>query len=277
MGSISEQLDFSSLVALVREPNMCSGGRDTIRRIISECNINNGDSILEVGSNTGYSSIEFATTLPRSTIVGIDVNLTAVEFARQKASDFKVPNVQFLCEDARSLPFEDASFDIVFVSNVTSFIEDKEKAISEYFRVLKPGGMLIAVPIYYRFNPPRNLLTEVSKAISTSIQVWNKSDWIHMIYNVNKELFIYYQEDFSYVKTEDSQITEYVNMVMTQEHLQYYSVEERETIKDRLKYFYRLFDKNLEYCGFSILCFKFKDANNIPILHKVKQLKDNKD
>lgn len=275
--SISEisQLDFSSLVAVVREPNMCSGGRETIRSIICECNIKNNAKILEVGSNTGYSSIEFAQSLPMSTVIGVDINPTSVEFAKQKANVNNIKNVNFLCNDAKKLPFSDDSFDVVFISNVTSFINEKEEAISEYFRVLRPGGSLIAVPIYYRSNPPIELMKKVSNAIGAILEVWNKNDWIKMISDQKNDLFLYYQEDFCYVKSEDDQIKNYVSMVMEQEHLQQYSPELRESMRKRLEYFYQLFDNNLEYCGFSILCFKYKDANNIPILHRTKSLKYN--
>jgi len=94
--SISK-MDFSSLVALVREPNMCSGGKETIRMAIKEGNINQNSKILEIGSNTGFSSIEFATVMPSSQVVGIDVNPISVEFAKNKAEMFDIKNVKFIC------------------------------------------------------------------------------------------------------------------------------------------------------------------------------------
>jgi SAM-dependent methyltransferase len=53
--------------------------------------------------------------------------------------------------DARSLPFEDASFDRVIASEVLEHVEEDRLAMSELFRVLRPGGALaVTVP---RFGP----------------------------------------------------------------------------------------------------------------------------
>lgn len=43
--------------------------------------------------------------------------------------------------DICNLPFEENSFDVVFSNHVLEHIEDDKKAMSELFRVLKPGGM----------------------------------------------------------------------------------------------------------------------------------------
>ncbi|EGQ3526190.1 class I SAM-dependent methyltransferase [Staphylococcus pseudintermedius] len=266
-----EKLDFSSLVGIVREPNMCSGGRETIRRIIIEGNIAPDSKILEVGSNTGFSSIEFANVLPNSKVIGIDINKQSVEFSKQKAKKYLVNNVEFIHSDARNLPFEDNSFDVVFVSNVTSFINEKETAIKEYLRVLRPGGMFVTAPIYYRNIPSSKMINEVELAINAKLDIQKKEDWKRLF--LKKELFLYHESDYEYIKSSDKEINEYVEMVMSQKHLNKYTKETRNELSERLKYFYTLFDENLSFAGFSILIYKYKDANNIPVLHKTKKLK----
>ena len=73
--------------------------------------------------------------------------------------------VSFVTADALNIPFDNQSFDFVWCSNVTSFIKDKDRAVSEYLRVLKEGGTLIVAPIYYRKSPPGDLLDKVSEAV----------------------------------------------------------------------------------------------------------------
>lgn len=259
-------MDFSSLVALVREPNMCSGGRETIRTIINESNIKESANILEVGSNTGFSSIEFATVLPNSQVTGIDINPISVEFAKNKAKNFNVTNVEFIHSDALELPFGNNSFDVVFVSNVTSFIDEKQKAINEYLRVLKPGGMLVVVPIYYKIKPPENLVKNVEKAINAKLNIWDKEFWKNLF--MDEDLYLYFEKDFKYIESKEEEINQYVQMVMTQDHINEFDIETRTALSNKLKYFYELFDENLKFAGFSILTYKYNDANNIPILHK---------
>ena len=67
---------------------------------------------------------------------------------------------------------------MVFCSNVTSFIDDKEKAINEYIRLTKPNGFVSAVPIYYAKKPPKNIVENVSNEIGTEIKIWDKKFWL---------------------------------------------------------------------------------------------------
>ncbi|AJI14592.1 methyltransferase small domain protein (plasmid) [Bacillus pseudomycoides] len=261
-----ETMDFSSLVGLVREPNMCSGGYETIRTIIKESNLKPNARILEVGSNTGFSCIEFASTLPNAEVVGIDINPISVEFSKNKALKNNLENVEFYCSDGTALMFEDNSFDLVFCSNVTSFIQDREQAIKEYIRVLKPGGILAAAPIYYREIPPYPVKSAVEEAIAAKIDVWDRQYWEQSF--EKHELQLYFSDDFKYIKSSDSEIENYTNMVMSQSHLAEYDESLKLAMRKRLKYFYELFDENLTYAGFSVLLYRYKSANQEPMLHK---------
>ena len=57
-----------------------------------------------------------------------------------------IEKVGHLCtfqkDDATALSFPDESFDVVFCGNVTSLVSNRDKALAEYARVLKPGGLL---------------------------------------------------------------------------------------------------------------------------------------
>lgn len=265
-----EKIDFSSLVAIVREPNMCSGGYETIRTIIKESNIKADASILEVGSNTGFSCLEFASTLPHSKVSGIDINPVSVAFATEKAQRNGIDNVEFYCADGTSLAFEDNTFDMVFCSNVTSFINDRDQAIKEYIRVLKPGGILVAAPIYYREIPPYQIKVDVENAINANIDVWDRQYW-ESSFGADS-LRLYFSEDYKYIKSSEEEIKDYTDMVMSQDHLNEYNSELKETMKKRLKYFYDLFDENLTYAGFSILIYKYLPVNQDPVLHKTTKV-----
>lgn len=54
-----------------------------------------------------------------------------------------VPN--FVQADLTSLPFEGADFDVIICSHVLEHVPDDHKAMSELYRVLKPGGTLLAL------------------------------------------------------------------------------------------------------------------------------------
>ncbi len=73
-----------------------------------------------------------------ATATGLDFSEAMIELARQR-----VPAAEFLHGDATSLPFEDASFDLVTMAFGILHIPDSEAAISEARRVLKPGGKFV--------------------------------------------------------------------------------------------------------------------------------------
>jgi len=78
-------------------------------------------------------------------------------FDIQYKSEFKIdfPEIS-VCEDARKLPFNDESFDIVTMGNLLDYFLDDdsglEQAISESARVLRPNGYLVG---YVLLHPPR--------------------------------------------------------------------------------------------------------------------------
>lgn len=260
-----EALDISTLVSIVREPNMCSGGYETIRTIVKECNLRHDAKMLEIGSNTGFSSIEFASIMPHAKVIGIDINSRSVELAKNKANTKEIHNVEFLVADATKLDFPDNEFDLVFCNNATSFIDEKEQAVEEYIRVLKSGGYLVAVPVYYRETPPKSIVKAVEKAINAEIDHLDRSFWENSF--KSRGLQEYFVEDYKYVKSSQKKIDDYTEMVMSQEHLSSFSSETRERLKNRLRYLYNLFDENLQYAGYSIMIYRLNPANPEPILH----------
>jgi arsenite methyltransferase len=62
--------------------------------------------------------------------------------ARAAASELGLGNVEFVETEAESLPFPDASFDVVISNGVIDLIPDKEAVFGEIHRVLVPGGRI---------------------------------------------------------------------------------------------------------------------------------------
>ena len=62
--------------------------------------------------------------------------------ARAAADEAGLRNVTFVEGDAESLPFADASFDVVLSNGVIDLIPDKDAVFAELYRVLVPGGRI---------------------------------------------------------------------------------------------------------------------------------------
>ena len=72
-------------------------------------------------------------------------------------------HIDFRVADAIDLPFEDGMFDAILVELVNAFIEKKEKAFREYFRVVKQGGKLVINEATWKKIPPAHVRTYMNK------------------------------------------------------------------------------------------------------------------
>lgn len=102
-----------------------------------------GSRILDVGCGTGEYLTELARRYPRFEIHGIDFELEPLRFCRAEQS---VPLSQ---ADVTALPFESSTFDLVVALDTLEHVRDDERALSEIFRVSRPGGsVLLTVPAF---------------------------------------------------------------------------------------------------------------------------------
>lgn len=266
-----EAMDFSSLVGIANEPNMPSGGAATIRRVLEKVPGSHHESarLLEVGSNTGFTCIEMASWI-RGQVTGVDINPISIDFSRKKAAAAGIRNVEFIQSNATGLDFPDGTFDLVFCSNVTSFVRDREQAIKEYYRVLKPLGVLAAAPIYYKDTPPNDLLKRVETAVGAPIPVRGKDYWTNLFQHPEAEL--YFEEEYEYIYQTQDRIDDYVAMVMDQPHMEQFTSQVRSAIQKRLTYFYQIFNDNLQYARYSILLYRLGAPNRVPILHETRRV-----
>ncbi|MFD7717085.1 class I SAM-dependent methyltransferase [Streptomyces sp. NPDC059814] len=259
------QLNFSQTVGLVNEPNMCSGGAATIRTVLRETpGLGPGRRILEVGSNTGFSVLEMAASADCE-VSGIDIEESSVRFSRTKAAALGLENAHFSVGDGTRIAFPGEHFDLLFASNVTSFIPDRQRAIDEYYRVLKRFGVLAAVPIFYHRRPPARLLAEVEHAIGAPLPRFGRNDWEDMFGRDGAELF--FSEDHEYLDLSPEQIDGYVAAVLAQPCNDSLPEELKEAAGRRLHHFYSLFNENLGYCRYSILLYRKNRPTEFPILH----------
>ncbi len=91
-----------------------------------------GASILEIGAGTGWQARE---------LVSRGYQVSAIDIPSSNHSFARIwPIMDF---DGRHIPFPDASFDVVYSSNVLEHVEDLETLNLEMVRVLRPGGCAI--------------------------------------------------------------------------------------------------------------------------------------
>lgn len=99
-----------------------------------------GLNLLEIGSGRGGGASYVARYLKPRLLVGVDLNLRAVECCQRR---FREPNLRFRRGDSENLPFADASFDVVLNVESSHCYGSMKKFLSETSRVLRPGGCLL--------------------------------------------------------------------------------------------------------------------------------------
>ena len=98
-----------------------------------------GADWLDVGCGTGiFTSLVLECSSPRN-VVAVDPSTSQIE---QACRSWAAERVRFEVADARALPYADASFDVIASSLALNFIPDRKKALSEFCRVARRGGIV---------------------------------------------------------------------------------------------------------------------------------------
>jgi ubiquinone/menaquinone biosynthesis C-methylase UbiE len=124
-------------------------GRDRVYRekLLDLAGIGPGDNVLDIGSGTGTLAISaWRRVRPTGSVTGTDISKPMLAAARRKSRRAGA-EIAFMEADATSLPFADASFDVVLMTTVMHMVPTagRPKVLGEMARVLKPGGRALLV------------------------------------------------------------------------------------------------------------------------------------
>jgi len=98
-------------------------------------------AVLDLGAGTGLAAVAIKRRFPRAAVTVADIAAPMLAVARRH-SRFWRP-LRCVQADARALPFEDASFDLVFSNLMLQWLAPPDAALAEMRRVLQPGGLLL--------------------------------------------------------------------------------------------------------------------------------------
>lgn len=129
--------DYSNLKGYNAEADLGLGcGLPTEFALIKE-----GDTVVDLGSGAGNDSfVAREITGPSGKVLGLDMTPAMIEKARENAEKLGFNNVEFRLGDIEDMPIGGNRADVVVSNCVLNLVPDKQKAFSEIYRILKPGG-----------------------------------------------------------------------------------------------------------------------------------------
>ena len=103
-----------------------------------------GMTALEIGPGNGTYTVGAAQRIgPSGMLVTIDIEPRMIERVRRKAAAEGMGNVTAKVADVYDLPFDDGTFDVVYMITVIGEIPEPVRAMREFHRVLSPSGTLV--------------------------------------------------------------------------------------------------------------------------------------
>lgn len=104
-----------------------------------------GSKVLEAGCGTGAQTLTLARQNPEALITSIDISAASISAAKTACSAAGITNVGFQQADLFSMPFEDESFDHVFLCFVLEHLAKPEQALKALKRLIRLGGTITVI------------------------------------------------------------------------------------------------------------------------------------
>jgi SAM-dependent methyltransferase len=106
--------------------------------------------VLELCSGNGFNTIYLAKNNPQVRFEAIDLMPGHIKQSRQKSSS--LANIRWQVGNVEQLDYPDQAFDLVYVIESLVHVPNPSKALSEAYRVLKPGGRMINFDCYLKHD-----------------------------------------------------------------------------------------------------------------------------
>jgi len=142
-------------------------------KLIERSGIKQGMKVLDLGCGSGAFTTFTARAVGESgKVYALDIEpkmLKQLENKLAKPENQDIKNIEIINKSAYELPFDDNSLDVVYMVTVLEEVPDKQRALKEVMRALKPGGFLAVTELLPDPDYPLK---------STTIKVGKKAGFI---------------------------------------------------------------------------------------------------
>ena len=137
-----------------------------------------GETVLDLGSGGGIDVLLSARRVgPSGKAYGLDMTDEMLELARENQHKAGARNVEFLKGEIENIPLPDNSVDVVISNCVINLSADKNRALKEAFRVLRPGGRFAVSDVVVRGPVPAEIRKNVELWIGCIAGAMEESEY----------------------------------------------------------------------------------------------------
>lgn len=127
--------------------------------------IHDFEVVADLGAGEGTAAQLFAQQAKH--VIAVDNAPKMVEFGKELAKKHQLPNLEFRLGEIEEIPIDDGSVDLALFSQALHHAQNPTKALSEAFRILKPGGTLVVLDLLqHSFEQARELYYDVHLGFS---------------------------------------------------------------------------------------------------------------
>jgi len=182
------------------------------RRVMAQCLELPADAlVLDMATGTGEVAVEICNHHPEARIIGVDFSPKMLTIGRRKGKFKKFASrIHLSLGDGRQLPLKSGSFEAATIAFGIRNIEERDQALREFYRVLKPGGQLLIMEFDIPDDPllgagqfaiPDKLCLQLFSHFRTRVSdckrifAGNGQSWVH--FSGGKETYLRGSQDFS--------------------------------------------------------------------------------
>lgn len=158
------------------------GGVEATEKLVELCHIEASDRVLDVGCGAGATPVYLAKT-HGCHVTGVDIVPRMIERCEELARREGVAHLtEFRVADAQDLPFDEDSLDAVITESVAALTEDKQRAVSEFVQVTKPGGYVgLNESTWLQTPPPPDVVAWASQEVGATANPLTPEAWAELL------------------------------------------------------------------------------------------------
>jgi len=153
------------------------GALDATNELTDLCAIDSAKHVLDVGCGVGMTPA-YLVKQTGCHVTGLDLRSSMVQRAVQRADRQALGDqATFVVADARFLPFEPDTFDVVMAESVFALIAEQDRAMAECVRVVKADGRVGIAETNWRMPPPSGFMERLSGSFGQMVYVLEPEGW----------------------------------------------------------------------------------------------------